>query len=59
MCQREHTDPSPAHDRFECECKENARATIDMLMLMQTAQARKWNKLEHGYTKLPKQWKSN
>ena len=38
-------------------CRENAQARIDMLVLMQTTQERKWNRQEHGCIRSPKQWK--
>ena len=45
-------------DKLECGFEVNPQARIDMLMFMQTTQARKWNTQEHVYIKLPKQWKS-
>ena len=32
---------------------------IDMLMFMQTTQARIWNKQGHVYVKLPEQWRNS
>ena len=50
---------SPMHDKLECGRKEHAQARIGMLVLEQATQARRWNKQEHGYVKLPEQWRSN
>ena len=50
---------SPTRDKLECGCKVNAQACIDTLVLVRTAQARNWNKQEHGYTKLPEQWRNS
>ena len=46
---------SPMHDNFECGCKANVKASIDMLVLVQATRARRWNNQEHGYINLPKQ----
>ena len=44
---------------LECGCTENAQARIDTLVFVRTAQARIWSKQEHGYIKLPEQWRNS
>ena len=47
------------HDKLECGCKENAQASIGMLVSVQTMQARRWNNQEYGYVKLREQWRNS
>ena len=36
------------HDKLECGCKANVKASIDMLVLVQATRARRWNNQELG-----------
>ena len=50
---------SPTRNKLECGCEVNAQTRIDTLVLTQATQSRKGNKQEHGYVKLPEQWRNS
>ena len=49
---------SPTRDKLECGCEVNSQARIDRLVSTRATRSRKGHKQEHGYVKLPKQWRN-
>ena len=51
---------TPTRDKLERGCKVNAQARIGTLVLTRrTTQSGKWYMQEHGYIKLPEQWRNS
>ena len=50
---------TPMHEKLDLRMhQKKAQASIGRLVSVQAMQARRWNNQEHGYVKLPEQWRT-